>query len=128
MTRTDKKKKKGFTYTHECLKDGRPPLISQDEYTYAWKLKLASLYLNQWGFIWGRGNILGKIVKYLFYPSLMLISPPFSSFLPSQTAACTIYRKSGVDPWALPVTEGEGSPHHFSVLGVMHVFLLVQGY
>lgn len=68
------------------------------------------------------GKVLGKIVKFLFYSSLMFVCLPYHSFLPSQPTRRTIYRMSDVDQWVSPVEEGEGSPHHFSWLGVLPIF------
>lgn len=67
----------------------------------------------------GKRGSSGKHSK-MFYPSLMSIFLPFSSFLPSQPAQRTIHRMSGVGQRGSLVAEGEGSSHRFSARGVTH--------
>ena len=59
-------------------------------------------------FLFGvKGEVLGRILKFFFYLSLISIPLPFSSFLLSWPSTCTIRRMSGVGQWVLLVAKGD---------------------
>ena len=59
-------------------------------------------------FLFGvKGEVLGRILKFFFYLSLLSIPLPFSSFLLSRPSTCTIHRMSGVGQWVLLVAKGD---------------------
>ena len=129
MTRTIPSPQKAvFIHTYKCLKYGLSSIDIPRRLYICANIGAGISIFEAVKFSLGEKRSSGKIVNSTLTLPLCSSLSLFSSFLPSQPATCTIYRMSSVHQWLSPVAESELPCQHFSMLGVMHTFFLVQGY